>query len=221
VLCVALSVTTACVIFEGAEHVVDSPPRGDDAGDADAPLGHDGATRPEAAPPTDAGADATRRKIVFVTGSSRNGALGGIDGGDAVCNAEAASSGLSGVFVAYLSRGGGGSGHPAGRLLGDAGWSRADGLVAFDGNPRNVAPSLPIDVTADAGRLPAGERVWTGIYNGPTSICGTGVDGPWTTVNPPLEGAGWGDPKAQDGAWHVHSTLTACSDRLHLYCFEQ
>jgi hypothetical protein len=219
---VALALTTACVIFEGEEHLQPPSRLAQEAGDGDAPRPTDAA--PDA---TDAssgpGPDAARARVVFVTHAVRTGDLGGIAGADAICNAEAAANGVPGSFIAYLHRGGGDSGHPARRLASDGGWSRVDGIAIFEGNPRTVLPAVPLDVTADAGRLAAGERVWTGLYGGPSSICGAGGGDVWSTAAPAaLPGAGWGDPKAmKSSTWHLRGTLAACADRLHLYCFEQ
>ena len=172
--------------------------------------------------PADGSPPSARGKRVFVSATAQTGALGGLAGADAICAAEATRSGLAGVFIAYLHRGGGDTGHPGHRLPLDGGWSRVDGLAAFLGNPHDVAPTVPLDLTADAARLDAGERVWTGITTGPSAQCGTGNDDAWTTTSPTLGGAGWGDPSvANAGTWAVHGTLAACTERLHIYCFEQ
>jgi hypothetical protein len=96
---------------------------------------------------SDAAPEAARGKLVFVTTAVYRGALGGLDGGDDLCTREARSSGLAGSFVAYLRPEPGG--HAADRLP-DGGWSRADGLVVFEGSPRANAPKVPIEMTADA-----------------------------------------------------------------------
>ena len=164
----------------------------------------------------------TAAKRVFVSATAQPGALGGIAGADALCAAEAAENGLAGIFIAYLHRGDGDLGHPAHRLAEDAGWARVDGVSAFARNPHDVAPSVPLDVTANASRLDAGERVWTGITAAPSAQCGTGNNDAWTTTSPALGGAGWGDPSVADaGTWAAHASLASCSERLHIYCFEK
>lgn len=223
-LAVGLVLSTACHTLISIDG--DGPPPADDPGPASPSTPVDGtgdqdssavldAARPESTP------DVRWARVAFVTGAAHGGDLGGLPGADAICNAEAARSGLPGVFLAYLHRGDGDVGHPGHRLPLDGGWGRADGLAVFDGNPRDVPPLIPLDRTPDAARIAATERVWTGISGAPSGLCGTGSGDSWTTASTALGGAGWGDPSATSSAWAQHGSLVACNERLHIYCFEQ
>lgn len=197
-----------------------SPAGADGAAPADGATTTDGATSTTAEAGADAGAslDGGKPKIVFVTTGTRTGAMGGVVGGDGLCAAEAADARLGGSFVAYLQTQQGAAGHPATRV-GNTGFARVDGTRVFDGNPQGAAPKQPLDLTAAGVVLPAGERVWTGIYNGPSAICGD-TSGLWTTTNPAIVGAGTGDPKTTASGWS-QGMLVDCNVPLHLYCFEK
>ena len=165
----------------------------------------------------DAGPDAPRLRRVFVTKGTFTGNVGGIDGGDDLCAAEAAANGLPGSFLAYLHRGGGDPGHPAHRLE-DAGWARVDGVVAFTGHPHKALPVAAVELDGDGGLVPPDARVWTGLYIGPSGMCDS-----WTsTSQQSLERAGVGDPHAVNmGRWHNTGAIDDCNEKRHLYCFER
>jgi hypothetical protein len=195
----------------------DGPSPGDDSGGIGDGNGGDG-SKPNADAQLD---DALpRAKIVFVTTAASTGELGGITGADALCNAEAKSSGINGTFVAYLRQGYGSSQHAASRLP-DAGggWSRVDGKVAFTTNPQNAVPTNALELTSDAAVVEAGAHAWTGNTTGPTAHCGDGDGGLWTTQFPGLSSAGVGDPHAVNGQWQS-GTVRDCNTKQHLYCFE-
>lgn len=187
---------------------------------ADGMAATDARSTAEAGMKDSAAPDAPRGKLVFVTTAKRSGDLGGLDGGDALCNAEAKSSGLTTRFVAYLHAGGGDTGHPGHRLT-DAGWSRSDGTVAFTTNPHFQRPLAPLALTADGAALGAGELVWTGVYNGPLSNCGPNDAAIWTsTTAQAIPGGGIGDPLRNDEGWESAGKRD-CTELLHVYCFEQ
>jgi len=180
-----------------------------DAGNADATVA-----------PIDAAPDGPPPKLVFVTAAVRNGALGGVDAADALCNAEATSSALPGTFLAYLQFQAGGAGHPALRLANHR-WARVDGKVVFETNPEKELPLHPLMLMADGGALPAGQAAWTGLSGGIVYYCGPNGGPQWTTTAPPVDGAGWGDPSVTTSAWQNNGTKHPCGDSLHLYCFER
>jgi hypothetical protein len=187
-----------------------------DASTATSDAGQDAAVEPG-----DAAPDGPRPKVVFVTAAVRNGALGGVDGGDALCNAEATTSALAGTFVAYLQSEAGGPGHPALRLA-DHRWARVDGKVVFETNPKNQVPKHPLVLKADGNALPAGQAAWTGVSGSVTYYCGPNGGPQWTTTTPQVNGAGWGDPSATTAAWQTAGgDQRDCSESLHLYCFEK
>lgn len=198
----------------------------DDEGEAPTPRpdASDGAT--PAVPPeagadatiADAGPDAPRPRVVFVTGGTTFGGLGGIDGGDDICNEEAASAGLTGTFVAYLRPSI--VGQPWHRLpdAGDLRWRRVDGTLAFSGSPADQTPLVPVSLTADGGTVGQDDRAWTGAYNGPLSHCSED-GGVWLSTGLSDKGA-CGSPSAVGNAWQS-GVLETCNTRQHIYCFER
>ncbi|MBX3192520.1 MAG: hypothetical protein KF795_23640 [Labilithrix sp.] len=211
-----LAIVTACGTLLGVEDGEPLPSRidGGEAAEGDVDASADVASGD-----ADAGADAARHKVVFVTETRHTGAFGGRAGADAICDDEAKRNDLAGTFVAYVHVGGGAVGHPALRLAdgGGASWMRVDGHLAFEDNPMNVAPKAALELTADGGLVPAGDLVWTGIYNGPGGFCGT-VSDPWSMTV--LDGA-FGDPHAVTAAWQQTTGLRPCTTEHRLYCFQQ
>lgn len=163
----------------------------------------------------DAGADAPRGKIVFVTGGKYLGGMGGVDGGDDICNDEAASVGLPRTFVAYLRPSA--AGDPLQRLPdGGARWSRVDGQLAFSGGA-GQAPLVPVILTPDGGTIATGDLAWTGAGIDPGNHC-PGDGGAWQNTGASLQ-ASCGDPSTTD-RWR-YTGLEPCNTRQHLYCFER
>lgn len=166
----------------------------------------------------DAGVDAPARdsevveavpNLAFVTEGSYTGALGGVAGADAVCNAEAADAGLVGDFVAMLRASDRPS--PADLLAGSRGWTLVDGTWVAD-LPSQVADGSflrPIHTTQHGRRIVTldGFRVWTGA-NGVTCE-------DWTN-----EGA-LGDQHWIPQWRRLSDGERACSDAHRLFCFER
>src|SRR5207237_273702 len=103
---------------------------------------------------------AVRANVAFVTAADFNGALGGLDGGDARCQQAAAAAGLPGNYFAWLSTQ---SVNAADRFADSRGWIRVDGrpwvdsLAALTGS---LETFYPLDVTEAGGT--SIKNVWTG-----------------------------------------------------------
>lgn len=163
----------------------------------------------------DAVAPAPRRRAVFATQKTMNGAFGGIDEGDTVCRNEAADAGLDGSFVVWLSTDNVGA---KSRLVTDAGWYLLgpDAAPVFTGPSAIVNGSFPqTAITRDAKGQNVTGQAWTG-----TRQDGTTYDS---------DCAGWSDTGAtgvpgvlgaKDETW-TGAAPTFCSESKRLLCFEK
>lgn len=200
----------------------DVPTKAADAGDATAddvttvPVGSvDGGVDAAA----DSAADAARRpRVVFVTRKTMTGAFGGLDAGDALCNAEALDAGLGTGFVAWLSLASGITLVDAkSRLSGDAGWSLVDGGEVFAGPSAIVAGSYPkVGIATTAWGETVDGKVWTATretgarYEG--SDCNAWTSEGLTAVD--------GVVGATDLTWTVVAA-DSCGLLNRLICFEK
>ncbi|MBX3192483.1 MAG: hypothetical protein KF819_36165 [Labilithrix sp.] len=194
-------------------------PAAEDAG----PDALDAAAKPDA---VDA---APRPRIVFVTRERWSGDLGGLDGGDARCQAVAADAGLAGAWTAWLSDGE--------RLDGGAGGTK----VLLDGRPLRLpngalvaakatdlasrGPLAPIDVDQHGRPIEAGTGcdnggvpVWTATLSDGGALENEDIDcGNWSRTF----GAGVvGIVGGGDADWTVACTRP-CAQAAALYCFER
>jgi hypothetical protein len=171
------------------------------------------------ASPPDAGtatrADAGPSKLVFVTSAAYSGALGGLDGADAICGDHALTAGLPGNFKAWLSTLDVSAPSRLERSTGP--YVRTDGAVvvkSFD-DLLDGTLLLPIDRT-ELGGLAIGD-VWTGTRSDGTSHPGDDCLGFSTTTS---HVAMCGNAQASDFGW-TENSIPSCTTRLRLYCFEQ
>lgn len=196
---------------------------GDCSGDAGCSLSY---TQDHAVTATFAGSN-----HAFVTSATFTGALGGLDGGDAICNAAAVDAGLPGVYRAWLSQFNPNISAPS--RLADAG---ASSWVLTNGKPQGIAfaatvgdllsahgPLLyaALNVTEHGAAMLDGaptwdqDRVWTGTQ-------GTGQ--PASDCNHWLADAGsaggTGLISAVDSTWTYSGPFSACDSLRHLYCFD-
>jgi len=127
--------------------------------------------RTDGAVPTGDGVSA-RPNLGFITAGVHDGALGGVAGADAICNAEAAAAGRPGTFIALLWSSE--RPDPGVLLAGSSGWERADGAWLADTAADVVIGQLtsPIALTADGtdmlGVASGGppNRIWNGLVEG-------------------------------------------------------
>lgn len=165
------------------------------------------------------------RKRVFVTSMVFTGDLGGVAGADSKCQRLAMSSGLAGVFNAWLSDG---VSSPAVRfthsrdpyvlLSGSIVATDWDDLVkgalrhAINVTEKGMQ-ALPTPATVSS----TGYEVWTN-----TDAHGSVIDSRQTCANWSNEGAG----SSHCGVWNSQGEWTAptsrlCAIKAALYCFEQ
>lgn len=159
-------------------------------------------------------------RTVFVTSATVLPDFGGLDGGDQICADAAAAAGLPGTFRAWLSDG---TGSPSTRFtMGDTPFCRVDGTRIADDWADLTDATLADAIGVDENGAPAGGtvRVWTG-----TSTAG-GASGPdclgWTSADSNAA-ARFGALNQFNAAWTDGGSFNnqACSERAHLYCFEQ
>ncbi|MFQ5526156.1 MAG: hypothetical protein ACE5GX_07825 [Thermoanaerobaculia bacterium] len=152
---------------------------------------------------------------VFVTDGRFNGNLGGLAGGDAICQAEADGQALGGVWVAWLStvspvvnardRLSPGSfallnGSPVAASIADL----TDGTIA---NAISLTPT---------GVILMSTPVWTGTAPDGTPGAPPNDCGGWTGA-----GSGWfGNATNSDSQWTFIDTFP-CDNSAPIYCFER
>jgi len=161
-------------------------------------------------------------KKVFVTRNVFKGDLGGLAGADAKCAAAASDASLSGTYVAWLSGRSGGAMVRASERLAEARYELLDGTLVFDSKAGlGAAAAAPIDVTELGQRidLPS-SYAWTGtLANGTPSPDYRCLD--WSTADRYENGVGGDVGRGADEWSSSKRTTFACSDSLHLYCFEK
>lgn len=155
---------------------------------------------------------------VFATSTVQSGALGGLAGADAICQARADAAALGGTFKAWLSDA---SQNPATRLTrAFADYALVTGTVIAHGwgDLLDGALEHAIDADETGAALSSPRGAWTN-----TTISG-GFGGQscndWTTGTVGTNGV-WGAVDATDATWTNEVASTDCSRTLHLYCFEQ
>ncbi len=158
-------------------------------------------------------------KIVFITGSWPDGAMGGLSGADTICQTTADSAGLSGTFKAWLSDG---TASVASRFIHSAArYELVDGTLIADGwgDLTDGSIGAGIDVTAHGSQVLNSRNVWTS-----TNVYGNYYAAHGSCSNWSMDGsyfrAGVGINKSTDQSWTLHQSLP-CDLNLPLYCFEQ
>ena len=159
-------------------------------------------------------------KTVFVTSELYTGNLGGLAGADQKCNSLAATAGLSGTYMAWLSIGDYlALASPSTRFTrSTVPYALVDGTVIADDWDDLVdgVLALPIYLTESATDLP-NRGVWTG-----TSPSGTPFStrcGDWTQGDAFFTGR-LGSTGTFRAGW-TSSERASCGQGAHLYCFEQ
>lgn len=161
-------------------------------------------------------ASAAASNLVFVTSGTYDGALGGLTGGDAICNTLAGAAGLGGTFVAWLSdsttdakdrlTGAGPFVSVTGFLIGNDVVDLTDGLVGAISRDEN---NQPVSVTG----------VWTGTHWDGTWY---GLDcQAWTSNMNGGSVRGRSGNKGSSGTSWTSFADGVCFSKRHLYCFEQ
>ncbi len=176
-------------------------------------------------------------KLVFITSSLQNGALGGISGADQVCQQRANAAGLSGTFKAWLS-GSSYASSPASRFTRSTSqpYVRTDGAVVAndwadltDGTIQN-----PINVDENGVSRTSPTLVWSytridgsqGLFGNQTANCygGDCHCNNWTstaTQGNPTPGSAFSLANNIDDDWTDYSFANACGGDYRLKCFQQ
>ncbi|NIP84473.1 MAG: hypothetical protein GTO03_02510 [Planctomycetales bacterium] len=150
---------------------------------------------------------------VFVTNDTFSGNLGGLAGGDTICQREADAVPLGGSWVAWLST--------VNPQVNAVDRLSAGSFALLDSTP--VAASIA-DLTDGNIANPINLTPTSQVVQGPvwTGTATTGLPGA-----PPNDCTGWtagpfgwyGEASRSDGGWTFVDTLP-CDDALRLYCFE-
>ncbi|MBS2019702.1 MAG: hypothetical protein JST00_42965 [Deltaproteobacteria bacterium] len=195
---------------------------GGDPGDGGVTPGTDG----DVPARVDTGRD---HRIVFVTVNlylgdlrTEGGAATGLEGADKICNREAASAGIAGVFRAWLST----STVAAKDRIAPVGpWKLVDGTTIFPGAAVAGAPQRYIQLDANGKRIFASNdpQVWTATGFDGLLLKGDTACADWTSAATSAS-SGVGSTVGSGGDWTdygIGGTKVFCSARARLFCFEQ
>jgi hypothetical protein len=159
-------------------------------------------------------------KMVFVTSTRHNGALGGVAGGDTICQARAAALSLphAANFKAWLSDDTTAAiTHVTETATGP--WYRLDGVKVADNIAALTSGTLFTSISVDE------TGAYTGVYNEWTGTNSAGTNNTGDNCNNWTDGTGGhtGTTGWQDNAytgWTSWNTGVSCSSYMALYCFE-
>ena len=157
---------------------------------------------------------------VFITSTSQDGALGGLDGADAICQALARSKGLPGLYLAWLSN----STHsPNSRFVkSTVPYTLIDGIsrVADDWNDLTDGTlNVPINVDEFGNTIAAPPQVWTNTKTDGTRNSAIFHCNDWTSSDSSVNGFN-SLSSSTNFAWTSYD-LRDCSNSYRLYCFQQ
>jgi len=160
--------------------------------------------------------DDANPKLVFATSTLHTGDLGGLAGGDAICNAAATAASLPGTYLAWL---GDGSDAPASRFTKGAPYALVNGtpvaehfLDLADGTLLN-----PID-RDESGSAVTASTPWTGVAPDGTSSPGADCLN-WSSASGGFTGA-TGSTTTSGTGW-TQTGPDFCDTPQRLYCFQQ
>jgi hypothetical protein len=159
---------------------------------------------------------AVAAQLVFVSSDVHTGKLGGLAGGDAICNGLAQAAGLPGMWVAWLSNAGINAGD---RISGNGPFVRIDRVQIAADRSALLSGTLeaPIEITETGALDGIAEDVWTGTdANGNRS--GFTCQG-WNTDSSMVTGTA-GQLDFSDTSWTAGGQ-NPCSNSQHIYCFQQ
>ncbi|WP_417912312.1 carbohydrate-binding protein [Candidatus Electronema sp. TJ] len=169
--------------------------------------------------------DLTARRV-FVTAAVVTGSIGGLPGGDALCQSEAEVAGLGGKYMAFLSNGvePGSTVEWISRNVPDVAYRLPDDTVVADSTAEflSVNHSAAINRTANGAVVGGDTRVWTGYVHDSGKMISqpdpaTNCSG-WTAAIAWTGGSN-GDATRSDYGW-FNSYGTYCTESHHLYCVQ-
>ncbi len=153
-------------------------------------------------------------KVAFVTSTAQSGNLGGLAGGDTICNALAANAGLPGAYLAWLADT---TGSPSTRFSQTGHYVRVDGtIIAYNwGDLTDGQIRAPISVTEQNNSV-GPSCVWSDVY-----IDGTFSDpnacNNWSSI---AVSGGFGNSSSSSSSW-TSGGFGNCASNCLLYCFQQ
>ena len=195
------------------------PDTGVGGGQADAAGSGDGARKGDGAPQTN-DASASSRMRLFVTAAGFNGdlrtaggAATGLAGGDKLCALSAASAGLGGTWVAWLSDS---TTDALSRVADASPWYLVNRKTLLFPTKASLSLSPLQPISIDERGNDSGRDVWTGTAGGGLRVKDVCSD--WTSAS----SSSWG----QQGIASSVSNWTAffspnCASSAQLYCLEQ
>ncbi len=147
---------------------------------------------------------------VFVTSAGYSGNFG-LAGADANCQAMADSSGLGGIWTAWLST----SSTPAKSRIGDYRYVLVDTSIVVAENKADLLDgSLQSAINLDEQGSPSSATVWTGTLADGSSSPDTCTD--WSGAGSAISGSA-----ASSAAQWTDSAVVGCGGSARLYCFEK
>jgi len=176
-------------------------------------------------------------KLVFVTSTLQNGALGGVTGADAVCQARANAANLGGTFKAWIS-GSSYSSSPASRFTKSTTlpYVRTDGVVVAnnwaDLTDGTIQNPINVDETGTLQSSPSFAWSFTrvdgsqGLFGSTSEDCygGDCHCSNWTstaTQGSPTPGSAVSQVNATNDDWTDYSFGNFCGSGYRLKCFQQ
>jgi len=158
-------------------------------------------------------------KRVFVTSTTHNGAMGGLAGADAICQARATAAGLSGTYMAWLSDS---TGSPSTRFTqSEAPYVLVNGTVIAndwydltDGSIDNYFNRNEFGATVSSSSYPYTSTTAAGTLIDASRTCSN-----WTATSGPVY---FGCTDSTSSSWSIcWGGVNHCAMSMPLYCFEQ
>lgn len=152
--------------------------------------------------------------VVFVTSTTHTGALGGLAGADAICQARAAGVNLAGTYRAWLSTG---TVNAIDRLGSASGWVRPDGRPFANSRADLAAGRIFYPAVLNERGSPSIGNVWTAT-TATGALSGTAHCLNWTSGTETTGTQTYGSNEYGTFAWTSNGGAT-CTNQHHLYCF--
>ncbi|MEM7138589.1 MAG: hypothetical protein AAF500_18555 [Myxococcota bacterium] len=153
--------------------------------------------------------------IVFVTEAVQNGALGGVQVANRLCQMEADLAELDGTFLVWLSTTDSAVGDRFSQLTGP--FTRVDGTLIANDLADLLDGTIEAPINLDANGVQRGGDVWTGTLATGESFMGGDCEGFQEGVSGVAQ---CGSTAGTDATWTENAT-PSCSTALRLFCFQQ
>ena len=160
------------------------------------------------------GAPVLDTKRVFVTSTVSNGALGGLAGADAFCQARANAAAIGGTWTAWLSA----PGVAAVDRIANAQYVLVDEgtLIAFDLTDLTSGSLIESIFLTELGTIST-NNAWTGTA--PDGLGTVNTCNAWSS-NLNADAGDYGVSAESSALWTLSPPPAACDSMLSLYCFE-